>query len=95
MTDIVPRLRRWWEPYGGGMSGAEANADDLIQEAANEIERLRNALREIAEGGPQIPLDDNGEGPDWPMQIYAMKWASFSGELQNIARIALKESDRD
>ena len=40
MTDIVPRLRRWWEPYGGGMSGAEANADDLIQEAADEIERL-------------------------------------------------------
>jgi hypothetical protein len=82
VTDIVDRLRL-------------TNADFLHEEAADEIERLRNALREIAEGGVQIPLDEEGEGPNWPMHIYAMKWASFSGELQNIARIALKESDRD
>jgi hypothetical protein len=81
MTDIVDRLRL-------------TNADFLHEEAADEIERLRNALREIADGGPQIPLDDNGEGPDWPMHIYAMKWASFSTELQNIARAALKENDQ-
>jgi len=46
MSDLVHRLRNWW--YGGGMSGAEANADDLIQEAADEIEKLRAALRVIA-----------------------------------------------
>jgi hypothetical protein len=82
MTDIVDRLRL-------------TNADFLHEEAADEIERLRNALREIAEDGPEIPLDEEGEGPNWPMHIYAMKWASFSTELQNIARNALKESDRD
>ena len=81
MTDIVDRLRL-------------TNADFLHEEAADEIERLRNALREIAEGGVQIPLDEEGEGPNWPMHIYAMKWASFSTELQNIARAALKENDQ-
>lgn len=44
MSDLVHRLRNWW--YGGGMSGAEANADDLIQEAADEIEKLRAALKQ-------------------------------------------------
>jgi len=81
MTDIADRLRL-------------TNADFLHEEAADEIERLRNALREIAEDGPEIPLDEEGEGPNWPMHIYAMKWASFSTKLQTIAIIALKESDR-
>jgi len=89
MTDIVERLRS-----EGGWAGFY-DVSGVQREAADEIERLRNALREIAEGGPQIPLDEEGEGPNWPMHIYAMKWASFSTELQNIARIALKESDRD
>ena len=82
MTDIADRLRL-------------TNADFLHEEAADEIERLRNALREIAEDGPEIPLDEEGEGPNWPMHIYAMKWASFSTKLQTIAIIALKESDSD
>lgn len=77
-----------------GVCTGDHVAESIANEAADEIERLRNALREIAEGGPKIPLDDNGEGPDWPMQIYAMKWASFSSELQSIARNALKENDQ-
>jgi hypothetical protein len=71
-----------------------ANADAQCERDAERAERLRNALREIVEGGPQIPLDEEGEGPNWPMHIYAMKWASFSTELQNIARAALKENDQ-
>jgi hypothetical protein len=71
-----------------------ANADAQCERDAERAERLRNALREIAEGGPEIPLDEEGEGPNWPMHIYAMKWASFSNKLQTIAIIALKESDR-
>jgi len=47
MSDIVDRLRNWWSPDSGGMSGAEANTDDLIQEAADEIEKLRAALEEV------------------------------------------------
>jgi hypothetical protein len=88
MTDIVERLRvNAWRSDGWNRQDAA--------EAASEIERLRNALREIAEDGPEIPLDEEGEGPNWPMHIYAMKWASFSTKLQTIAIIALKESDRD
>jgi hypothetical protein len=89
MTDIVERLRS-----EGGWAGFY-DVSSVQREAADEIVRLRNALREIAEDGPEIPLDEDGEGPNWPMHIYAMKWASFSTELQNIARNALKESDRD
>ena len=89
MTDIVERLRASVTPHRGLDCSPE-----IVEAAADEIERLRNALREIAEGGPQIPLDEEGEGPNWPMHIYAMKWASFSTELQNIARIALKGNDQ-
>lgn len=82
MTDIVDRLRL-------------TNADFLHEEAADEIERLRNALREIAIRRPDIPEDEEGNGPNWPCHVFTMMWASFSTELKNIARAALKESDND
>jgi hypothetical protein len=94
MTDIVKRLRSF-DVFNAPMDIEGVMVSPVALMAADEIERLRNALREIAEDGPEIPLDEDGEGPNWPMHIYAMKWASFSTELQNIARNALKELDRD
>jgi hypothetical protein len=44
MTDIVERLRRWYEVRGGGESVT------LYTEAAAEIERQRAALQDIAIG---------------------------------------------
>lgn len=43
MDDITERLRNWAEdgPYGG--------CSEYLIEAADEIERLRSALREIAD----------------------------------------------
>ena len=44
MNDIVERLRKW----AGFGYGAEAS--ETMREAADEIERLREALRVIADG---------------------------------------------
>jgi hypothetical protein len=47
MTDIVERLRRWWEDHHA------SSASDLMDEAADEIARLRltDAEREAIEHG--------------------------------------------
>jgi hypothetical protein len=43
MTDIVDRLRKWFKDVNA------ASAIDLMDEAAAEIERLRNAIRRLAD----------------------------------------------
>lgn len=73
MTDIVDRLRA-------------PNADFLHEEAADEIERLREALDLIATMRPPIPQDAEGYGPNWDQYIYTRTWAAFASELQRIAR---------
>ena len=86
MTDIVDRLRASVTPHRGLDCSPE-----IVEAAADEIERLRTALQKIATGRPDIPEGENGEGPDWPMHVFAMKWASFSTKLQTVAIIALRE----
>ena len=85
MTDIVDRLRHHAK-VGDGWTRPVAS------EAAAEIERMRKALREIAIGRPDIPEGEDGEGPDWPMHVFALVWARYCTELQTIARDALGET---
>jgi len=78
--DITKRLRGWWEPYGGGMSGAEANTDDLIQEAADEIVRLREEVREAFRAGwliNAIPPDEHPAGPDYVWGCEEVDWQEY------------------
>jgi len=85
MSDIVERLRERAE-NGDGWTRPVA------REAADEIERLRAALQKIATGRPDIPEGADGEGPDWPMHVFALMWARYCTELQGIARAALGEA---
>lgn len=58
------------------------------------VERLRAALENIAAMRPTIPEDAEGNGPDWQQYIYTRTWALFAAHLQDVARAALKESER-
>jgi hypothetical protein len=72
---------------------AEALATHVAgrMKAEVEIDRLRKALLEIATGRPDIPEGADGEGPNWPMHVFALMWARYCTELQGIARAALGE----
>ena len=70
MTDIVKRLRsdamrmlrrRAWEE--------DKKRDPMLIEAADEIERLRAALKEIRDAGP-MTLDDQR----WRIALVALGW---------------------
>ena len=71
MSDIVERLRKW-SVFGYGV---EASAD--MKEAADEIERLREALRYYAENHyPNV-----NDGP----------WGVNSTDFGDVARAALTD----
>jgi len=52
MSDIVSRLRRWSHAVDA------APASDLMDEAADEIERLRDAIRRLAEQDATLSVCD-------------------------------------
>jgi hypothetical protein len=81
MTDIVERLRRFSEPVGGG----SVSPKDLAKEAADEIERLREALRKIANiEHENIPAPQtSNEGVTWTVLAMAV----------GLAEKALKEDE--
>jgi hypothetical protein len=101
----IERLRAERDTAEARATAAEAARDALLSNATNaalpalaradraeaERDRLRKALREIAMGRPDIPEGENGEGPDWPMHVFALVWARYCTELQGIARNALGE----
>ena len=66
----------------------------MRHEAADEIVRLRTALENIATMRPTIPVDDEGNGPNWQQYIYTRTWALFASDLQDVARAALKGNER-
>jgi len=51
-TDLVERLRGWWEDPTEAMTGREVYVDDLMQAAANEIERLRRRIELLLAPAP-------------------------------------------
>jgi len=52
MTDIVKRLRTWCHAVDA------ESAQDLMDQAAAEIERLREAIRRLAEQGATLSVCD-------------------------------------
>jgi hypothetical protein len=77
--DIVERLREFVGQYLGN-----ANLDDELNEAADEIERLREALQKINKRNPF-----HNACPPMDQQYYAQ----MIFEMVNIANVALKEKE--
>lgn len=82
MTDIVERLREYADDdHERGCAGRcydcscgyDGKRDPLLKEAADEIERLRAALREIAEMIPHAM-------PDYTHQVWKTARAALGGK---------------
>lgn len=72
MVDIVERLRVWPAAYGeDAMSSTYVG--EMAKNAADEIERMRNALKRISNGGTSVlisaVLDECPVNPDVLEQI--------------------------
>lgn len=67
MTTLVARLRAYDGFEGGHSDAAEANAYELIVEAADHIEALEKALEPFA----SIPLPAAAK-PHWPLNYQAV-----------------------
>lgn len=78
MTDIVERLRS----YSAGGIEADKQAEDWMEEAADDIERLREALRDIA-------CDCEHDCADSPLGLSPIT----DNCCRNFARVALGEKE--
>ena len=89
MTDIVTRLRRWTHAVNA------APASDLMDEAADEIENLRTAIRRLAdqdatlsvcEGNVTVDLD----GTITDDERKAVEWCIFQQWVPQRKSVALR-----
>ena len=91
MMDIVERLRRTelhhvWDDLEGKMVGKMFSANPDGPEAADEIERLRRALKTFADN---VRKTNSGIDKNWAKTIYPLKAENqrLRGVLQKIADI--------
>ena len=92
MTDIVTRLRRWAHAVDS------VSASDLMDEAAAEIERLRNGALEARETvqcprSGDCPKPDNGTNQDTVGRTLARRITRLQSTLEADRRVSLQSEN--
>jgi hypothetical protein len=94
MTDIVERLRSWHQDVSSGTASLEMSGSDILdlKEAADEIERLQEALEDCAGSLEKYVEHEYEDTKDYP----SIK-RKYEQDMEDVyrARALLKVEDKD
>ena len=89
MTDIVERLRRW------AIATDAVPASDLMDEAADEIERLREAIRRLADQDATLSVQESNVTVTMDAAPVDCERFSDAGKPEKTGNLTLTDAERE